>query len=303
VRHVTTSYIDRRVRVNGNGAPGAVKVACPVRRGAWGNTPLGNSGRCALCLPLLDLEQHRPIDLLPDRDAELLATWLKAHPGVEIVSRDRSTEFTRAITSGAPHAIQVADRWHLLVNLREALERVLDRHYSHLRTSIVMPTPQSPNTLPDAAPVLRRPRRSTVDEAARTARRERRLARYEQVVTRYQQGASMREIADAMQLSRWQVQRFVKASTFPEQAPRRRRARILIPFAAVLEEQWAAGERNAMAIWRNLQQQGYTGSAQTIRRWVQARRQEPAPRTRPEYRATYTVAPEDILQQAAAIRP
>ena len=123
-----------------------------------------------------------------------------------------------------------------------------------------------------------------------------------EVIDRYQQGASMREIADALHLSRWQVQRFVKASTFPEQVPRRRRARILISFTAVLEEQWAAGERNAMAIWRTVQQQGYTGSAQTIRRWVQTRRQQPAPQTRPEYRATYTVAPEDILNRAATVR-
>ena len=252
---------------------------------------------------LVDLEQHRPVDLLPHSDAELLITWLQAHPGVEIVSRDRSTEFTRAITSGAPDALQVADRWHLLVNLREALERVLDRRYSQLRTSVVMPTPQSPSTLPDPAPVLRKRRRSTGDEAARIARRERRLARYEEVIARYQQGASMREIADTLHLSRWQVSRFVKASTFPEQAPHRRRARILIPFAAVLEQQWAAGERNTMAIWRSLQQHGYTGSAQTIRRWVQARRQEPAPRTRPEYRVRYTVAPKDILPHTAAVRP
>jgi transposase len=252
---------------------------------------------------LVDLEQHRPVDLLPDRDADLLITWLQAHPGIEIVSRDRSAEFTRAITSGAPDALQVADRWHLLVNLREALERVLDRRYSQLRTSVVMPTPQSPRTFPDTAPVLRRRRRSTGDEAARIARRERRLARYQEVSARYEQGASMREIADTLHLSRWQVARFVKASTFPEQAPRRRRARLLIPFAAVLEEQWTAGERNAMAIWRSLQQHGYTGSAQTIRRWVQARRQESAPHTRPEYRARYTVAPEDLLSQAAAARP
>lgn len=183
---------------------------------------------------LVDLEQHRPVDLLPDRDADLLITWLQAHPGVEIVSRDRSTEFTRAITSGAPDAIQVADRWHLLVNLREALERVLDRRYSQLRTSVVMPTPQSPSTFPDTAPVLRR-RRRTSDEAARIARRERRLARYEEIIARYEQGASMREIADTLHLSRWQVSRFVKASSFPEQAPRRRRARLLTPFAAVLE--------------------------------------------------------------------
>jgi transposase len=252
---------------------------------------------------LVDLEQHRPVDLLPDRDADLLIAWLQAHPGVEIVSRDRSTEFRRAITSGAPDALQVADRWHLLVNLREALERVLDRHYSQLRTNVVMPTPQSPSTLPDTAPILRKRRRSTGDEVARIARRERRLARYEEVIARYEQGASMREIADTLHLSRWQVARFVKASTFPEQAPRRRRARILVPFAAVLEEQWAAGERNVMAIWRSLQQQGYTGSAQTIRRWVQARRQEPAPHTRPDYRARYTVAPEDLLSQTAAARP
>jgi transposase len=252
---------------------------------------------------LVDLEQHRPVDLLPDRDAELLATWLQAHPGVEIVSRDRSPEYARGIRSGAPDAIQVADRFHLLLNLREALERVLDRRYSQLRASVVMPSSRSSDTLLDTAPVLRRRQRSTQDEAARTARRERRLARYQEVITRYEQGASMREIADAMHLSRWQVQRFVKASTFPEQAPRRRRARILIPFTAVLEEQWAAGERNAMAIWRSLQQQGYTGSAQTIRRWVQARRQEPAPRTRPEYRATYTVAPEAVPRQAAAAQP
>jgi hypothetical protein len=166
-----------------------------------------------------------------------------------------------------------------------------------------MPATLSSDTIPATAPVLRRRRRSRQDEAARTARRERRLARYEEVITRYQQGASMREIADTLQLSRWLVQRFVKATTFPEQAPRRSRARILLPFAAVLEEQWSAGERNTMAIWRTLQQHGYRGAAQTIRRWVQARRQEPAPRTRPEYRATYTIAPEDILQQAAAVRP
>jgi transposase len=93
---------------------------------------------------LVDLEQHRPGDLLPDRDADLLIAWLQAHPGVEIVSRDRSTEFRRAITSGAPEALQVADRWHLLVNLREALERVLDRHYSQLRTNVVMPPRSHP---------------------------------------------------------------------------------------------------------------------------------------------------------------
>ena len=70
---------------------------------------------------LIDLETHKPVDLLPERSAETLSNWLKAHPGVKIISRDRSNEYAKGATEGAPEAIQVADWWHLLVNLREAV--------------------------------------------------------------------------------------------------------------------------------------------------------------------------------------
>jgi transposase len=76
---------------------------------------------------LVDLEQHLPIDLLPDREVETLSVWLRAHPGIEVVTRDRSKTYARGITEGAPAAVQVADRWHLLKNLREALEKLLKR--------------------------------------------------------------------------------------------------------------------------------------------------------------------------------
>jgi transposase len=82
---------------------------------------------------LVDLEQHRPIDLLPDREGETLSQWLRAHSGVEIVSRDRSQAYASGINDGAPHAVQVADRWHLLKNVREALERLLLRQNRLLR--------------------------------------------------------------------------------------------------------------------------------------------------------------------------
>ena len=81
---------------------------------------------------LVDLERRRPIDLPPDRKAETLTEWLCAHPGIEVVARDRSTEYTRAITEGAPRALQVADRWHLLKNLHEVLERELRCDHARL---------------------------------------------------------------------------------------------------------------------------------------------------------------------------
>ena len=70
---------------------------------------------------LVDLERHQVIDLLPDRDAATLAEWLKRHPEIELITRDRAGVYQQAAALGAPQAQQVADRWHLLKNLREML--------------------------------------------------------------------------------------------------------------------------------------------------------------------------------------
>jgi len=77
---------------------------------------------------LCDLERGRVIDLMSDRDAATLTAWLRGHPGVEIVARDRSGAYADGVRQGAPRAIQVADRWHLLRNGSEALLQVLDHH-------------------------------------------------------------------------------------------------------------------------------------------------------------------------------
>jgi transposase len=84
---------------------------------------------------LVDLEKHRAIDLLPEKSSELLATWLKEHPGVEVISRDRGTEYIKGATEGAPGAIQVADRWHLLSNLKDTLKRMLEGKRATLKAA------------------------------------------------------------------------------------------------------------------------------------------------------------------------
>jgi transposase len=117
---------------------------------------------------LVDLERHRVIDLLPDREAATLAAWLKRHPGVEVISRDRSPTYAAAITEGAPGAVQVADRFHLLMNVREALEKVMYRQNRLPRSqTLAAPTATAPSAESDAyagcrlrlQPHLQRPKR------------------------------------------------------------------------------------------------------------------------------------------------
>jgi transposase len=105
---------------------------------------------------LCDLERRRVVDLLPDRQSRTVTEWLRDHAPPEVISRDRAGAYAEAARQGAPHAVQVADRFHLLRNLREALEHVLARHTPDNRTSLP-PLHSERNTnsidLPDPGPL------------------------------------------------------------------------------------------------------------------------------------------------------
>ncbi|MGQ0604204.1 MAG: ISL3 family transposase [Anaerolineales bacterium] len=127
---------------------------------------------------LVDHEQGRVVDLLPDREAATVANWLRTHPGVQTITRDRAQTYRDGVDQGAPHAQQVADRWHLLKNLRETMERYLDRHHLELRKVPLLQasTPTPVIATPVAAtPVLKfRPLKDTLAPSRRQAAEARR---------------------------------------------------------------------------------------------------------------------------------
>jgi transposase len=204
---------------------------------------------------LVNLETHTVIDLLPDRSAETLATWLRQHPELEVVSRDRSGAYAEGIRQGAPQAVQVADRFHLHKNVTDALERYLTRKHTAVRQAAqdgrTVDTPVTDEPPAAAAPPL--PTREQPE------RRARRLARYEEVVALRACGASVRTIAARVGIGQRTVQRWLRAGRFPERRQRSERPRQVAPFAAYLRQRWAQGCHNATQLWQELRERGYTG--------------------------------------------
>jgi transposase len=247
---------------------------------------------------LVDLERRRPVDLLPDRRAETLAIWLRAHPGVEIITRDRSTEFTRGATDGAPAAIQVADRWHLLTNLRETLERMLQRRMPQLAQLPPLPTLDG---MTPAAPAAHPQRRTVRERAARQVRREARAVHFQVIQQLTQQGMNILQIADYLHISRQMVRRYRLTTEVPEPAVRRPELTLLTPYQPYLQQQWDSGRTNAAALWRAIKAQAYPGGYQQVARWAQGQRAAdgipPLPSRRP-----HAMVQQQLVAVPSAVR-
>jgi transposase len=247
---------------------------------------------------LVDLEAGRTVDLLPERTSDGLRDWLQARPGVEVLARDRSTEYARGATEGAPDAVQVLDRWHALRNAWEVAARILERHPDQLRA---LGTPA-----PEAAPAALPPRRSAHEEARRAGARCRTIERHEAVQRLVAAGLSERSIATRLGIARGTVRRYRQAATPPERAAPARRPGILAPYLPHLERRWAEGGRNGLQLWREIRAQGFPGSRKQVSRWAQARRLAVAPTTprryRPQPGATTAPAPPPAGRRPSARR-
>lgn len=241
---------------------------------------------------LVDLEHRRPVGLLPDRTSDALAAWLRAHPGVEVVGarngpwRDRSTEYARAIAEGAPLALQVADRWHLLHNLSQVLTRYLTRYLTsargRLRKLPGVADPKGPSAPPAPAQ-----RRTKAEVEASAAARQRRLDRYTEARRLHvDEGLNVPQIRRALGMSRSTVRKYLAADTFPEWGRHPSPVRILTPWEGYLRSLWDTGVHDGLGLWREIRALGFTGSSRQVSKWAQQQRTEPHPNTGSDYRAT-----------------
>jgi transposase len=224
---------------------------------------------------LVDLERRQPVALLPDRTAETVAQWLREHPGVEVIARDRSSAYAEGARQGASAATQVADRFHLLQNLAEALYQVFATQ-SHALDAVNETLSQQPVPLPDGVAAVPVPPRATPALAQQRAaqRQARRQARHEQVWALHRQGWTGATIAQHIGLSLRTVQRDLRTATF---AGRKRRSdhgnSVLTPYKGYLLERWNAGCYTAMRLFRDLRQRGYAGGYGVVAAYARRLRQ------------------------------
>jgi transposase len=215
---------------------------------------------------LVDLEHRRPVALLPDREAGTLAAWLRAHPGVAVIARDRAGAYAKGARSGAPAAVQVADRFHLLQNLAETLKVAFTLHTKHLRAA-----DQARREVMGKDGTLLLPPAETQKRVALLAgaRHTRRKAQHEQVWELSRQGWPRERIGPQLGLSRSTVYRCLRSEVFPERRTRCDAGHSrLDPWRSVVLEHWKDGRHTGRMLFRDLQRLGYRGSYATLTRYL-----------------------------------
>jgi transposase len=238
---------------------------------------------------IVDLERRRTIDLLEDRQAETLMAWLRQQPSVQVMARDRSAEYRKAAETVLPQCQQVADRWHLLKNLKDMLERLVTRH----RRTLAPARPEAPAPQPSQPTFATIPRLRDSDHlrygaAARHERHQQREQLFGEMQEGQAKGLNQAEIARQLGVAPNTVRSYLARGGPPaEVCPRPPRPKLIDPFVTHLTERWQAGCRNASALWREIKALGFHGSRSRVARWVRERREQPAPTTAPRFRAAF----------------
>ena len=202
---------------------------------------------------LVDLERRTLVDVLPDRSADTFACWLREHPGVEIVSRDRGGEYAQASRRAAPHAVQLADRFHLLKNLRDVVLRVFRQH-----TEVLNLVP-APSVHFQRLTNLRLDRRASKE---RTRKQGREL--FKSIHTLSKKGMKNAQIARTLGIHRHTVEKYLAFKAPPVRRHFTKKISAIAPYEDYILKRWEQGCRNATRIWQEISEQGYPGAYQNV---------------------------------------
>ncbi|GAA5501218.1 ISL3 family transposase ISAzs8 [Deinococcus xinjiangensis] len=198
---------------------------------------------------LIDLEKHQVIDVLKDRSTTVLRDWLKAHPGIEIITRDRASDYSRAVTDAAPKALQIADRWHLLCNLSGLVREWILRERTKWKEVIGIVKSQ-----------LREP-----ENPSKAGRKtgEGRRQQYREVMLLGKTGGTYKEIAAQTGVPYATVRWWLRGDGSPDD-----RRPLTEPHRDKIKMCWTAGVDSSLEILRQLKEMGYTGSVDPVRRML-----------------------------------
>lgn len=194
---------------------------------------------------ICDLKTGKPLDLLPDRTVQTVSAWLQEHPQIQIISRDRWSEYALAAQKGAPQARQVADRWHLLHNLTESVATVFPRIRGEVTGSEPLTNGKSPSL-------------------AHKARHQ----QYQELLAWFDQGLKPEQIAPLVGMSERTIYRWLAQATAPSRLHHMRFASVIDPYQAYLLKRWQEGCRKGSVLCRELKAQGYRGSERAVYRYL-----------------------------------
>jgi transposase len=259
---------------------------------------------------LVDLERSEVVDLLPTRSAKVLAEWLAQHPEVRVVSRDRQGVYAEGVRAGAPEARQVADRFHLTLNLSQAVERELAVRRSFLRL-----TPKSTLVVPTGGGTETENQRrqmsiqsSVQQRHAEVAglRRQQKLELFQTIQRMKSAGMKVSQIVRHLGINRRRIDRWIRLDTLPERNRMEPRPGMVEWFRGYLQQRWAAGCRHGRTLLAEIRERGYVGAFSTLAKFLSCWRQPPAKTTTVSTEAaaleeTPTVlAPRQVSPQVSA---